>query len=122
MSRAQNNICNINRYAQRPILECKEDKTCEGWSENDSNNGESEEIEWEEEEAEFKLGNDVECGEIAHFGDKCVDMDDSAAMNAVLTSMCNRKICRTSNGYLRDYASDMCLTVSDVTVSDAQES
>merc|ERR1711988_781386 len=32
-----------------------------------------------------------------------------------LTSMCYRKTCYTSNGYLRDSATDMCLTVNDVT-------
>ena len=111
MSRAQDNICNINSYAQRPTLECKEGMTCDGWTDN------GDEEEEEEEEIEFEMGDDIECGDIVHFGERCVDMDDTSSMNAVLSSMCNRDICYTSNGYLRDQATDMCLTVDSSDVS-----
>merc|ERR1712098_323989 len=68
----------------------------------------------EEEEEEFDVGTDVHCGEIEHFGGLCVDLDDTADMNAVLTSAGgSREFCYTSKGYLKDQATDKCLTVTD---------
>merc|ERR1712096_197907 len=117
MSRDQDNICNINLYAQRPYLERKKNAECPGWEES-WDGGDDDEEEMEDPDADFELGADSVCGEIEHFGELCVDMDETAAKNAVLTSMCDREFCLTSNGYIRDKASDLCLTVSDPNQND----
>ena len=112
MSRSQENICGINSMAQAPTLTCKPGQTCDGWENGDGEGNDGEEE--EEEEKEFNIGRDVMCGEIKHYGGLCVDMDDTAAMNTVLTTAgCSREFCYTSKGYLQDKATDKCLTVSD---------
>ena len=120
MTRAQNNICGLNAWAQAPALTCKPGQTCDGW-ENGEEEEEEEEEEQEEEEEEFDIGSDVICGEIEHFGGLCVDMDDTSEMNTVLTSAgCSREFCYTTKGYLKDKATDKCLTVSDPSMYDDQ--
>lgn len=109
MSRAQDNICNINLYAQTPVLECKAGQTCEGWESNFD--GDEEEEEEEEEDADFDFGDYVKCGEIKHFGDLCVALDDTSAMNAVLSATgCSEEFCLTTKGYIRDSTTGKCLT------------
>lgn len=103
------NICGINVWAQAPALECKAGQTCDGWNDGDEENQEEEE---EKEEEDFDIGQIEKCGEIEHFGGLCVDLDDTAARYATLTSAgCSRSFCITTNGYIQDSVTEMCLTV-----------
>ena len=111
MSRAQSNICNINRYAMAPKLACREGKTCKGWEEDFVAD---EEEEAEEEDADFDIGDYVKCGELKHFGNLCVSLDDTPYMNAVLSATgCSGEFCITSKGYIKDSATGKCLTSSN---------
>lgn len=109
--RAQDNICNINKYAQRPILECREGSTCIGPDFEEEEEGDEEAT--SEADEEFFIGDEKECGTIVHYGDKCIDMDDTADMKVVLDSMCDRYMCLTTLGYLQDKASKLCITTDD---------
>jgi len=109
MTRTQDNICNIQNWAMYPAMECKEGQTCEGYK-DDSDDGDDHD---DEEHEEWEGGEEVECGDLEHFGGLCVDIGDGADKPAVLSNTCDRKVCLTSNGYLVDDASKLCISKSE---------
>ena len=107
MSRKQNNICLINTAATVPTFECRPGKKCKKWD------GNEEDEEEEEEDEDFDVGKPVKCGEIKHYGGRCVDLSNSGN-EAVLTDIgCDREFCLTDKGYLKDKVTDKCLTTSN---------
>ncbi|KAL5260123.1 hypothetical protein ACHWQZ_G010295 [Mnemiopsis leidyi] len=106
MSRNQDNICLINTAATVPVFQCRPGQKCKKWDGNDDDKE-------EEEEEDFDVGKPVKCGEIKHFGGRCVDLSNSGN-EAVLTDIgCDREFCLTDKGYLKDKVTDKCLTTSD---------
>merc|ERR1712151_1130241 len=96
--------------AMYPAMACKEGQTCDGY--RDGSDGDDHDHDDEEHE-EWDGGEDVKCGELEHFGGLCVDMGDGSDKPAVLSSACDRKVCYTSNGYLVDDASGLCISKSE---------
>jgi len=105
MTRTQDNICNIQNWAMYPAMECKAGQTCDGYSYDDSDD--------HDDHTEWDGGEIVECGDLEHFGGLCVDLGDGSNKPAVLSNTCDRKVCITSNGYLVDDASSLCISKSE---------